>query len=125
MRDGGLCFLEEFEKALDEIQLDTDHPAAGSGQAADGLKYSSKVLSGGTRRAAPRPGLLPHRQGPRSSPSSSTGQVRIRVAQCMQAEAPAHVTHPTRQAASAGGAPSSAGAAKRKASTSRSSSLSG
>ena len=31
VRDGGLCFLEEFEKALDEIRLDsdTDHLAAG------------------------------------------------------------------------------------------------
>ena len=25
---GGLCCSEEFEKALDEIRLDTDHPAA-------------------------------------------------------------------------------------------------
>ena len=41
------------------------------------------------------------------------------------AEAPAHVAHTTRQAASAGGAPRPAGAAKCKASTSRSSSLSG
>ena len=101
------------------------------------LKCSSKASSGGITLAAARPGRLPHSRGLRAraparslaSKSSSPGQVRARVAPCMQAEAPAFVAHPTWQAAFSGGAPRpyghESGAAKRKVRTRRSSSLSG
>ena len=90
-----------------------------------GLIRSSRASSGGTTRATPLPGRLPHRCGPGSSRIKHVLLAWTGANSCCAAEAPAHVAHPTRQAASAGGAPKSAGASpKRKTNTSRSSSLS-
>ena len=118
---GGLCGNEEFEKALNETRLDTDHPAAGS-LWSEMLAQGALGRNNAGRRASSSSSGSSRAQ---SRTSSSTGQVQIIVAPRMQAEAPAHVAHTTRQAASAGGASRPAGGAKRKASTSRSSSLSG
>ena len=113
-----MCGNENFQKALAEIQLDKSpwiemlaQGELGRNNAGSRAARASSSSSGSSRA--------------QSSTSSSPGQVQIRVAPCMQAEAPAHVAHTTRQLASAGGAPRSAGAAKRKTSTIRSSSLSG
>ena len=118
--EGGLCGNEEFEKALDDLQLDTDHNNAGS-LCIEMLVPGELGRNNAGRRAARASSSSSGPSGARSSTSSSPGQVRIRAAPCMHAEAPAHVAHPTRQVASAGGAPRPGGAAKRKAITSRSS----
>ena len=87
---GGLCWNEEFEKAVAEIQHDTYQDGAcplwidmlvqgelGRNNAGCRAARASSSSSGSSRA--------------RSRTSSSTGQVRTRVAACMQAEAPAHV----------------------------------
>ena len=86
----GLCGNEEFEKAVAEIQHDTYHDGAcplwiemfvqgelGRNNAGRSAARASSSSSKSSRS--------------RSSTSSSPGQVRTRVAECMQAEAPAHV----------------------------------
>ena len=81
---GGLCSNEEFEKALDEIRLDTDHPAAAS-------LWSEMLVQGALgrdnegRRAARASSSSSGSLRARSSTFSSPGQVRIRVAQCRAA----------------------------------------
>ena len=116
----GLCCNEEFKKpwprySMTHIKME---------QVLYGFKSSSKESYAG-RRAARASSSSSGSSRARSSISSSPRQVRTRAALCKQAEASAHVAHPTRQAASVGGAPRPASAAKRKASTCRSSSLSG
>ena len=115
---GGLCGNENFQKVLAEKRLDKSHNGACP------LWIEMLALAQGElgrnnadRRAARVSSSSSGSSRARSSTSSSPERVQIRVAPCMQAEAPAHVVHPTRQAASAGGARRSAGAAKRKAST--------
>ena len=115
-----MCGNDDLQKPLLRYSLTNLH----------GSRCAPKASSGGTTRAAAQPGRLSRRWGPLAHnqahwASSSPGQVQIRVAPCMQAEAPAHVAHTTQQAASAGAPPRSAVAAKHKASTSRSLSLSG
>ena len=94
---GGLCGNEDLQKPLLRYSLTNLH----------GSRCAPKASSGGTTRAAAQPGRLSRRWGPLAHnqahwASSSPGQVQIRVAPCMQAEAPAHVAHTTQQAASSG-----------------------
>ena len=121
---GSLCCNKDFEKALGEIQLDTYHHGSGS-------LYIEMLVQGELGRRG-----LPRRQSVflvlrflaraiRHILHARPGLVRICVVLCMQPKAVAHVTHPTWQAASAGGASRPADETRRKASTSRSSSLSG
>ena len=96
-----MCGNKDFQKALAEIQLDKSpwiemlaQGELGRNNAGSRAATASSSSSGSSRA--------------RSSTSSSLGQVRIHVAPCMkaeapapgpcmQAEAPAHVAHPTRR----------------------------
>ena len=103
---------------------ESSHEQSDSDESPDDLEKSTEWNNEGRLAARSSPSSSQSARA-RSSTCSSSGQVRILVALCKQAEASAHVAHPTRQAASAGGALRPAGAAKRKASTSKSSTLSG
>ena len=120
---GGLCGDKEFEKALTEKKHGTDHPRADSLQCKMMVQGEFGLNNMGSRAAPARlvVGVL-----------SRANQIhrrldRLAIAPGLESKtkASAHVPHPTRQAAFAGGAPRSDGVVKRKSCGSKSSSRSG
>ena len=86
----GLCGDEEFEKAVAEIQNDTYHD--GACPLWIEMLFQGELGRNNVGRRAARASSSPSGYSrARSSTSSSHGRVRVHVAACMEAEAPAHV----------------------------------